>query len=98
MGFLGCERIPTIEERVSWRNWRFLVRGSSETRAKGWGCQCCSEVVARKIRKERIVVMVNDFYNYYMSIKGQSLGPPIRSDLSDPFRSNSFKTLKTEEY
>lgn len=33
-----------------------------------------------------------------MSVKGQTLDPPIRSDLSDPFRNNSFKSLKTSEY
>lgn len=32
-----------------------------------------------------------------MSMKGQTLEPP-RSDLSDPFRNNSFKSLKTSEY
>jgi hypothetical protein len=30
-----------------------------------------------------------------MSLKGHTLDPPIRSDLSDPFRNNSLKSMKT---
>jgi hypothetical protein len=31
-------------------------------------------------------------------MKGQTLEPPLRSDLSDPYRNNSFKSIKTSEY
>ncbi len=33
-----------------------------------------------------------------MSLKGQVLEPAIRSDLSDPFRNTSLKSMKPSEY